>query len=486
VVLQPAGERFMVAPLGLLTPPRGTIVLRRIEMNQAFVASGLLLGLGAAFALFALHQLRATTERLDAVVSEQAEVVIRAERLRAANEQMSRAARGYLLTADERLLDEMQDARDTFARIAAELLRTVSDDELRGAITAIQDLHARYHAAMDRLVRMRPMDGERLRASFDSDVRPIRAELSGALDELGRAQGSRFTELRESARRSSLRAERIVLGVALAALTVAIALTFAIARILVLLGRSRAELHGSNERLSATNRDLDAFAGRIAHDLRNVLGPLRLLGARLKQVAADPAAVRSSAARLEAVSQRSERLLEALLAFARGRQSVDDDAVASLAAAVREAVDDVAPLASEVDAKLSVDAQDASVRCSPGLLHTVLVNLLGNALKFLRGRPVREVSVSARVQAARCEIAVSDTGPGIPEEWREKVFAPFVRVPGSEAAGSGIGLATVHRIVQAHGGDIRALPRAGGGTTFVFHLPVADEATADAGTAAGP
>jgi signal transduction histidine kinase len=112
----------------------------------------------------------------------------------------------------------------------------------------------------------------------------------------------------------------------------------------------------------------------------------------------------------------------------------------------------------------------------------VLLNLIGNAVKFVSGRPRGDVTVRLRRAGTMAEVAVSDTGPGIPEEWRPRIFAPFARVPGTTAAGSGIGLATVHRIVRGHGGDVAIVANAVEGVTFVVTLPAAGEVAPAGGT----
>ncbi|MCY1036074.1 ATP-binding protein [Corallococcus sp. BB11-1] len=99
-------------------------------------------------------------------------------------------------------------------------------------------------------------------------------------------------------------AERVILAVALT----------------VLLVRSRSRLEQSHRRLEDINRDLDAFAGRIAHDLRNILAPVSLQAATLRLQATDAAAVEKAADRLQRMAKRSEGLIEALLAFARAAQ----------------------------------------------------------------------------------------------------------------------------------------------------------------------
>ena len=101
-------------------------------------------------------------------------------------------------------------------------------------------------------------------------------------------------------------------------------------------------------------------------------------------------------------------------------------------------------------------------------LRTVLQNLVANAVKFSgRGAQVR---VSAEEQANGWWIGVADRGPGIPEQDRERAFEPMVRLDRTRP-GSGIGLATCRRIVQAHGGRMGIDDNPGGGAVVWFELP---------------
>jgi signal transduction histidine kinase len=78
------------------------------------------------------------------------------------------------------------------------------------------------------------------------------------------------------------------------------------------------------------------------------------------------------------------------------------------------------------------------------------------------------------------QVAVEDRGPGVPQAQRERIFEAFFRLPGhaEHAGGVGLGLALVRQIAQAHGGSVRCEPREGGGSRFVFTLPLLDPAPA--------
>jgi signal transduction histidine kinase len=116
----------------------------------------------------------------------------------------------------------------------------------------------------------------------------------------------------------------------------------------------------------------------------------------------------------------------------------------------------------------------AGLRGDPGMLRHLIRNLLSNAR--VHGEDM-EVRALVETQAERVVLAVEDRGPGVPEVEREKIFAPFYRPPGSrrgtaEAGGGvGLGLALVRQIARYHGGEVRYLPRDGGGSRFEITLP---------------
>lgn len=226
--------------------------------------------------------------------------------------------------------------------------------------------------------------------------------------------------------------------------------------------------------LDARNRDLDAFAGRVAHDLRNALAPIATSVAVLRRSRDSPAWILEVVDRTERSSRRAVAIIDALLSFARSARPPEDGEAGALAPAVHGVIEELAPLAAHLDASTEVGAlPDVFVRCSPGLLHVVLANLYGNAVKYLEGRSERRVRISATTEGTSCRIDIEDTGPGIPEPLRERIFEPFFRVEGTRASGTGIGLATVRRIVHSRGGHVRVESTEGTGSRFSVWLPMA-------------
>ncbi|MGZ4114236.1 MAG: sensor histidine kinase [Actinomycetota bacterium] len=148
------------------------------------------------------------------------------------------------------------------------------------------------------------------------------------------------------------------------------------------------------------------------------------------------------------------------------------------------------PLVREVLSEIEMARADRGVRVSdavpddlppvlvdPERVHQVLFNLLDNALRYTP--PGGEVVVAAHPANGGCEVAVSDTGPGIAPEHLPRLFERFYRADAARSrgdGGTGIGLAIARSVVEAHGGHIRAESRLGHGSVFTFDLPVAEAA----------
>jgi signal transduction histidine kinase len=119
---------------------------------------------------------------------------------------------------------------------------------------------------------------------------------------------------------------------------------------------------------------------------------------------------------------------------------------------------------------LAIDIAGASpvVSGDPHMLTVVFQNLLLNSAQAMHGQG--RITVSVDVIDSACQIAVADNGPGIPADVREKVFTPFFT---TKTRGSGLGLPTVKRFVEAHNGEIAIDSPPAGGTTFLVRLPLA-------------
>jgi signal transduction histidine kinase len=218
--------------------------------------------------------------------------------------------------------------------------------------------------------------------------------------------------------------------------------------------------------------DLEHFAGRVAHDVRS---PLTSVGLALEQAKRDGCIQEKSRAALERGTravQNIGQLVDGLLLFAHAGAAPEEGARTEVHEVLRGVIEHLRP---EVEAKgieLTVDDRGAStVGCRPGVLASICSNLLGNAVKYMGDAPLRRISIRARDTGARLRIEVEDTGPGVPPALRERVFDPYVRAATSNVPGLGLGLATVRRLAEAHGGAA-GLGEAKTGSLFWVELAI--------------
>lgn len=223
----------------------------------------------------------------------------------------------------------------------------------------------------------------------------------------------------------------------------------------------------------AQRTELLAFAGVVAHDLRNPLAAIEgwtdMIDEALEHGDLEPEVARRFVDRVRSSSRRMRDLIEGLLTHA---QSRDRDLTT-----VRL---DVAALVGEVARARGAEEQVHSlpvppVQADPVLVRQLIDNLIGNALKYVEPGTPPDVRVSARVlDSGLVAVAVADNGIGLPAGEHEKVFTEFHRAHHRDYEGSGLGLAICRRIVARHGGTIRACDNpAGPGTVFEFTLPAA-------------
>lgn len=239
--------------------------------------------------------------------------------------------------------------------------------------------------------------------------------------------------------------------------------------------RQRAEarqLHEQLDALGRSNAELSAFAGRVAHDLKNPLtGVLGFLQLALRRGGDLPPVVLTCLQQADVAAVRLQGMLDGLLRFATAgtpapARDVDLDAL------VAQVVDDVAHHVRAADAQLEI-APLGSVRTDPLLLGQVLQNLLGNAVKYRDAeRPARVRVLREDAPEGRVRLVVADNGRGIPDDAKERVFQLFSRAPNAGGVvGTGIGLATVQRSVEALGGTVALSDTPGGGLTVTLDLP---------------
>jgi two-component system, NtrC family, sensor kinase len=238
--------------------------------------------------------------------------------------------------------------------------------------------------------------------------------------------------------------------------------------------REAAEIKASlADELERKNKELEAFSYSVSHDLRAPLRAIEGFGTLLAEEYAERLDERGLGylLRVRQSSTRMGELIEDLLELSRiGRAELRRVAVdlADLAHGVIEELHRREPertVAVEVARPLAVEAD-------PGLLRIVLENLIGNAWKFTSKAAAPRIDVGVTLVEGASAFYVRDNGAGFQMRYADKLFAPFQRLhKETDFPGTGIGLATVHRIIDRHGGRVWAESAPGSGTTLYFTVP---------------
>jgi signal transduction histidine kinase len=236
--------------------------------------------------------------------------------------------------------------------------------------------------------------------------------------------------------------------------------------------------------LERRSSEHEAFAGRVAHDVRGSLAALSLILQHIARVSGDER-VLAMAGRGGKSVEGVIQLMDGLLAFARAGAHGERGARADLDRVVAEVTASLRAEAVGAETELVVDAgAHAAVGCSAGVLSSLLANLIGNAVKHMGSRPERRVTVRSRARGGSVRVEVEDTGPGVEPEMRAAIFEPYVRGKENGTPGIGLGLATVKRLAEGHGGRVGVEAAATGGSVFWFELPCADDETGERGAIA--
>ncbi len=215
-----------------------------------------------------------------------------------------------------------------------------------------------------------------------------------------------------------------------------------------------------NQMLLRLNQAFDAqrqFVGNAAHELRT---PLALMQARLD---------------LYMSTDHGDRMVRTLLDMSDLKAVPRNDRI-QLAPMIEEVLADLSPLAEKSGVTLSQTGDDLWITGSDVLVYRAIFNLVENGVKY--NHPGGSVCVAASHREREAVVEVTDTGCGIPDNFRESVFQPFFRVDKSrsrEKGGVGLGLSLVWEIAHLHGGDVRVRESGESGTVIELTLPVSAE-----------
>jgi two-component system sensor histidine kinase SenX3 len=239
-------------------------------------------------------------------------------------------------------------------------------------------------------------------------------------------------------------------------------------RYVLLLAEDRTEAY----RLDAVRRD---FVANISHELKTPIGAVGLLAEALQAASDDSKQVKKFAKRLTKESERLAGITQEIIELSRlqAEDALTKPDVVEIDEVIAQAVDQNQVLAESNKVHL-VSGGDAGAQVygDEPLLVVAVHNLIANAVQYSPKHSRVGIGVSS--VDGIVEIAVTDQGPGIPEDETERVFERFYRVDPARSrhsGGSGLGLSIVKHVVQNHGGEVRVWSQAGSGSTFTIRLP---------------
>ncbi len=237
--------------------------------------------------------------------------------------------------------------------------------------------------------------------------------------------------------------------------------------------RDLTERRGDEEALAQSHTELDRFSYSVSHDLR---APLRAISGYAQVLLEDHAAALDDEGRrmLRVIADSAKlggQLIDGLLKFSQlGRRPLSTAPV-DLTALARSVIDGLRGGEGVGEAEIVLQPLPAATG-DPTLLRQVLANLIGNALKFSRGRAHPRIEIGARPERGEVAYYVRDNGVGFDMRFADKLFGVFQRLHRAEEfEGTGVGLALAHRIIQRHGGRMWAEAKPEEGATFWFTLP---------------
>ena len=238
---------------------------------------------------------------------------------------------------------------------------------------------------------------------------------------------------------------------------------------------------------------IGTLAGGIAHDFNNILSAVLGYAEMVDLQVAEDDPVKQDVAQIIAAGNRAAELVRQILTFS--RQEEEDLRPVKLQLVIKEALKLLrSSLPTTIELQQEIDAGCGSVLADPTRIHQVLMNLCTNAKQAMGAEngvlrvTLDEIQIDSTSpislhpvidQGRWLDLEVSDTGPGIESDIREKIFDPFFTTK-EKGQGTGLGLSVTHGIVKSHGGEITVSCIPGQGTTFHVYLPVIDSERGEA------
>ena len=232
------------------------------------------------------------------------------------------------------------------------------------------------------------------------------------------------------------------------------------------IGRLAVQFDRMAEDLDAQSRMRREMFRNIAHELR---APLTRLQIATELLTRKPERAPENVERIRYEIERIETLASQVLSLSHAEQVLDPNEVTSLTATAEQIAKDAEFEAAsrQVELRYEAPAEELGVRGSPGAIASAIENVVRNAIQHTP--PGGEVTLAVQA-GSPCTVAVTDTGPGVPDRALERIFEPFYRMD-TNLPGAGIGLAITQRVLHQVGGEVRATNRPGGGLQVIMRFP---------------
>ncbi|MGZ8939984.1 MAG: hybrid sensor histidine kinase/response regulator [Limisphaerales bacterium] len=229
------------------------------------------------------------------------------------------------------------------------------------------------------------------------------------------------------------------------------------------------------QQLSLANLELESFCYTIAHDLRAPLRAMEGLTALLLEEYTEKldSSARDYGMRIRTAAARMDQMIQELLAYSRlSLLSIEAQPV-RLSRAIKDALSQLTWDLEQRNAHVVVEESGHCVLGNYVILVQVLVNLVSNALKFVQEGKTPQIKIHDELRDGKVRVWVEDNGIGIAQEHRDRIFRIFERLHGRDNyAGTGVGLAIVHKSIQRMNGQVGLESDVGKGSRFWFELPV--------------